>query len=78
MQALFSGLMMAAYHHGRVHSSGWADWITHHVVSAIIHSVIYGAMFKLMHRLTLAEAVVLAVMVVGVLFLWGRARDGRR
>ena len=78
MQALFGSLMMAAYHHGHVHSSGWTDWITHRVVSAVIHSVIYGMVFKLTHRLTLGEAVVLAVVVVGVLLLWGRARDGRR
>jgi hypothetical protein len=78
MQALFSGLMMAAYHHGHVHSSGWTDWITHRVVSAVIHSVIYGAVFKLMHRLTLGEAVVLTLTVVAMLFLWARSRDRGR
>ena len=73
-----NSLLLAAYHHSHVHGSGWTDWITHHVVSAIIHSAIYGLMFKLMHRLSLGEAMVLVVVIVGLLFLWARSRDGRR
>jgi hypothetical protein len=72
-----NSLLLAAYHHAPSHSGEWADWIAHSVVSALIHSVIYGVMFKLIHRLTLGEAVVLAVVVVAVLFLWGRSRDRR-
>jgi hypothetical protein len=32
----------------------------------------------LMHRLTLGEAIVLVVAVLGVLFIWSQARDQRR
>ncbi|HEX2940838.1 MAG TPA: hypothetical protein VHO91_07305 [Rhodopila sp.] len=73
-----NSLFLAAYHHAYSHGGGWADWIAHSAVSALIHAVIYGTVFKLMHRLTLGEAVVLALVVVAVLFIWGRSRDGRR
>jgi hypothetical protein len=38
--------------------------------------MIYRVVFQLMHRLTLGEAVVLAV-VVAVLAMWGRSQDRR-
>jgi hypothetical protein len=39
--------------------------------------MIYRVVFQLMHRLTLGEAVVLAVAVVAVLVMWGRSQDRR-
>jgi hypothetical protein len=41
----------------------------------VIHGLIYGLIFKVMHQLTLAQAAVLAVAVLAVMFMWGRARD---
>lgn len=68
-------LTALAYSHA--YSSGWTDWITHRVVSAVIHAVIYGAVFKLMRHMTTGEAIVLACVVIGALFMWSRARDRR-
>jgi hypothetical protein len=81
------GLLLAAAHYGHVHSSGygygyghgggWGDWIAHTVVSSIIHAMIFRLVFQVMHRLTLGEAVVLVVVVIGLLMMWGRSRDRR-
>jgi uncharacterized membrane protein YagU involved in acid resistance len=74
-------LVFVAYRYGHVHSfghgGGWSDWIAHTVLSSIIHAMIYRVVFQLMHRLTLGEAVVLAVAVVAVLVMWGRSQDRR-
>jgi hypothetical protein len=43
----------------------------------VIHALIYGLVFKLMHRLTLGEAVVLVVAVLVVVFMWSRSRNRR-
>lgn len=66
---------LMAYHHAN--SSGWADWIAHRAVSAVIHAVIYGSILKVMRQMTTGEAIVVAVVVVGLLFMWGRSRDRR-
>jgi hypothetical protein len=47
-------------------------------ISAVIHGLIYGLIFKESHQLTLAQAVVLVVAVLAMTFMWGRARDRRR
>jgi hypothetical protein len=39
---------IAQYHH-HGYGGGTVDWLTHVVVSAVIHSVIYSAMSRLMH-----------------------------
>ena len=70
-----NGLTFLAYSH--TYSSGWTDWIAHRVVSAIIHGVIYGLIFKLMREPTTGEAAMLVVAVVVVLFMWSRSRDRR-
>ena len=70
-----NNLLFLAYQHG--HSSSWTDWIAHRAVSALIHAVIYGAVFRLMRQMTTGEAIVLAVVVVGGLFMWSRSRDKR-
>jgi uncharacterized membrane protein YagU involved in acid resistance len=68
------------YGYGHVHSygGGWSDWIAHMVLSSVIHAVIYRFVFQLMHRLTLGQAALLVVVVLAVLFMWGRSRDQRR
>jgi hypothetical protein len=40
-------------------------------VSAVIHAVIYGAVFKM----TTGETIVVAVVVIAALFMWSRSRD---
>jgi hypothetical protein len=64
-----------AYHHG--YGGGWGNWIAHMAVSALIHSLIYGFVFRLMHHLTFGEAAVLVVVVLVLLFGWGQSRDRR-
>ncbi len=51
------------------------DWITHMAVSSIIYALIYGVVCKVMHQLTLGQAVVLAMLVIGCIIMWGRPRD---
>ncbi len=36
-------------------------------MSAVIHAVIYGAVFKMMRQMTTGEAIVLAVVVIAAL-----------
>jgi hypothetical protein len=64
-----------AYHYG--YGGGWTDWIVHMLVSSVIHALIYSFIFRLMSHLTLPQAIVLAVVVIGALFLWARSRDRR-
>ena len=66
---------LLAYSHA--YNSGWTDWIAHRVVSAVIHAVIYGAVFKLMRQMTTGEAIILAAVVIGRLLMWSRSRDRR-
>ena len=68
-------LALLAYYHA--HTTNWTDWITHRVVSAVIHGVVYGFIFKAMRQMTTSEAAVLVVVVLAVLFMWGRSRDRR-
>ncbi len=70
-----SDLTLLAYHHS--YGGGTVDWITHMAVSSVIHALIYGLVFKVMHQLTMGQAVVLAVVVIGCIVMWGRARDRR-
>ena len=70
-----SNLLFLAYSHA--HNSGWTDWIAHRAVSALIHAVIYGAVFKLMRQMTTGEAIVLAVIVIAALLMWSKSRDRR-
>lgn len=63
--------------YSQAHNSGWTDWIAHRVVSAVIHAVIYGAVFKMMRHMTTGEAIVLAVVVIAALFMWSKSRDRR-
>ena len=59
------------------HAHSWSDWLAHVTVSAVVHAVIFEFVFRFMRHMTLGEAAVLVVVVLGCLFLWMRAR-GRR
>jgi hypothetical protein len=64
-----------AYHHA--YAYGWTEWLAHVTSSAVVHAVIYSFVFRLMHHLTLGQAAVVVVMVLGCLFVWARSRDRR-
>jgi hypothetical protein len=69
-----NGFFEAALRHGHHYGGGWSDWLAHTVASAVIHALIYSVVFRLMHRLTLGEAVALAAFVLVLLFVWSRSR----
>jgi 4-amino-4-deoxy-L-arabinose transferase-like glycosyltransferase len=66
---------LASYH--AHHAGGWTNWLAHMTISAVIHALIYGLVFRLMRHMTMGEAAVLVVLVLGCLFMWSRARDRR-
>ena len=45
------------------------------IVSAIIHAVIYGAVWRIFRQLTTPEIVILTIGVVGILWLASRRRS---
>jgi membrane protease YdiL (CAAX protease family) len=73
---MFTHHMMYGYHgyHG-YHGYGPAtDWLTHIVLSSVIHALIYG----LMHELTLGQAAVLVIVILVLCFAYARSRDRAR
>ncbi|WP_428376031.1 hypothetical protein [Lichenicoccus sp.] len=60
------------YHH--VHGGGWVAGM---VVSALVHALIYGVVFRLMRHLTMPEAILLAGGGLLLVFMWSRSRDRR-
>ncbi len=54
-----------------------SSWIAYIAISSLIHAVIYGFVFHLMHQLTPGQDVVLVAVVLGMLFVWARSRDRR-
>lgn len=66
-------LISAYYHHADT-----VGWLLRSIENAIIHALIFGLVFRLMRQLTLGQAVLLVVVVLGVMFLWARSRDRRR
>ncbi len=67
---------LLAYHYGYGHGN-WSGWLAHVTISSAIHAMVYSVVFRLMHRLTLGEAVILVAVVLGGLFMWSRTRDPR-
>ena len=67
-------LTLSYVHH---HGGGMVDWIAHMAISAVIHAVIYGFVFRLMGHLTLQQDAVLVAAVLAVAFVWARSRDRR-
>ncbi|MBU2755251.1 hypothetical protein HFU84_08635 [Acidithiobacillus sp. CV18-2] len=69
----------AAYAHHYAHA-GTVDhgsWLGHTIVSAIIHGLIYGAIFRLFRGMSLTEVLVIAVvglLVVGGGYWWWNSR----
>ncbi|WP_428395175.1 hypothetical protein [Lichenicoccus sp.] len=67
-------------HHGFGvhHAYGGGSWITHMVVSSVIHALIYGAIFRVLRHLSLGEVLLLVVIVIAVLYYGNRNRGQRR
>ena len=63
---------------GLHHGYGGGSWITHMVVSSIIHGLIYGAIFRMLRHLSLGEILLIALVVIGLLYAWNRERSFRR
>ena len=57
---------------------GAGSWVAHMVASSIVQALIYGTLFRVMRHLTLAELVVTAAVVIGLIYLRARERDVRR
>ena len=64
------------FHHG-YGSYGSGSWIANMVMSALVHSLIYGLVFKAMRHLTLPEAVLLAGAGIILVYMWSRSRERR-
>ncbi len=45
-------------------------WLGHMVVSAVVHAVAYGAAFAVFRRMSPTDAVGLAVLVIGGVFVF--------
>jgi len=76
-----NGLVAAAwthgnygYHHGVAHGG---DWIVNMVISSVVHGLIYGIIFRLLNHLSFGQMILLAVVVIGGLWLWNRNRGYR-
>jgi hypothetical protein len=67
-----------SYSYAHNYGGRWSDWIPHVVLSSVIHAVVYRFVFQLMHRMTLGEVALVAVVVVPGLIVWMRSRDRRR
>lgn len=65
-----------AYHHG-FGFGGTTDWLTHLVLSALVHAMVYDLIFRMLRHLTLGEEAVLVGIVLAGILMWGRGRDRR-
>ncbi len=68
--------MWHAHHGYHAHASG--SWLGHTIVSAVIHGLIYGAIFHIMRGMGMGEVLLVAVVGVAVVgcgwWLWNRHR----
>jgi hypothetical protein len=56
-----------SYGYGYHHALG-GGWLTHMIVSSVIHAMIYSVIFRLFSHMSLGEAVLLVVVVIAVLY----------
>ncbi|APZ42530.1 hypothetical protein [Acidihalobacter ferrooxydans] len=60
-------------YYGGYHEHG--GWLVHTIVSAIIHGIIYDAIFKLLRGVPAVDVVLIAVGVIAAIgFLWSVLR----
>ena len=72
---------MTHYHYGyHAHTAG--SWLGHTIVSAVIHGLIYGAIFHVMRGMGISEIILITVAGVAVVgcgwWLWNRLSTGGR
>lgn len=70
--ALSLSFLAYAYAH-----TGTSTWLAHMVVSSLVHALIYGVIFKLIHSLGLGGGLLLAMTVIGGIWLVMRQRPPR-
>jgi hypothetical protein len=75
--ALRYGYGSASSGFGMHHVHG-GSWVGHMIVSSIIHGLIYSVIFRVLRHLSLSEVVLLAVIVIGGIYMWNRNRGYRR
>lgn len=46
--------------------SSFSDMLVH----AIVHGLVYGVIFKIMHQIGLVPSIILAVVGIGLAYLW--------
>jgi hypothetical protein len=54
------------------------DWLVHVTVSDVVNGPIYWLIYRLVHDLTLLQAIVLIGAVPAIFYLLAQARDNRR
>lgn len=69
-------------HHAYYHAASSGNhWLIHTIVSAVIHGLVYGAIFRLMRGMSIGEALLVAVAGVAVVgggwWLWTQKRRCR-
>ena len=69
------GYHHAYAYHGYGHGS---SWITHMIISSVIHGLIYSVIFRVLRHLSLGEVVLLAVIVIALIYASNRDRGYRR
>lgn len=62
---------MYLHHYALAHDVG------HMILSAVIHGLIYGLIFKVFHHLGMAVAALITVLGIGAIWFWARNREGR-
>jgi hypothetical protein len=79
--------LTASLHYGLRHSYGLhpgygyghgSGWITHMIISSVIHGMIYSVIFRILSHLSLSEAVLLVVVVIALIYAANRNRGYRR
>ncbi len=65
------------YHHAYGYGGG-SGWITHMIISSVIHGLIYSAIFRVLRHLSLAEILVLVAIVIWAIYAWNRRNRAYR
>ncbi len=68
-------LLLLGYHSG---GGAMVGGLTHMIVGSIINGLIFAVIFRLIAHLTLPQALVLVVVVIGFAYMWARSRDRAR
>ena len=58
------------------HASGSGmGWFATHLLSALIHAVVYGVIFKLFHALGLFPSIIVGAAILGGAYWWYRRQN---